>query len=107
MRGNSALEEQVEPFVGHDILAEFNVRVGFEKFPPFRCIIELRLGHQRGADSSALAQDPAILRGQLKLVEFDTDLATEIKAVQAARGREKSVVKQIGGRFARLREGPN
>ena len=100
-------EEFVEPFVGHDAGAKARVGVGLAEFAPLGREIKLGAWDEFDGDVVEFAKDAAIFGGGLEGREMDAELAGEIVAIEVFGTGEEASGKEIGGGFARFREGPD
>src|SRR6266540_227422 len=100
-------KKSVEALETHDIFAESNVGVGFEKLAALRRVIVFVARNQLHFDAFTFAQYAAVFGSWLELREIDPNLAAEIKTIQVARRWQKASVKNIRRRFARFRHRPD
>lgn len=100
-------EDAIQPFVGHFILTEFDVGVGFVEVAALVGKFELFARDEGGFDVGAFAEDAAVFGGEFEIGEIDADVAAEVKAVELGGAGEEAGAKEVGRSFARLGEGPD
>src|ERR1041385_8758053 len=84
VRCDFAAEERIEPIIGHDVLAEFDVGVVLEKLPASRVVVELGARNEGYGDAFTRAQTPPVFRRWFEPSQIHTHVAAEIKPVQVA-----------------------
>src|SRR5512138_701484 len=104
MRRDLALEQGVQAFVGHHILAKLDVGISLVELASRGRVFELAARNQPRRDPLALSNDPAILRGRPVPLQIDPYMTAEVKAIKIARGGQESRVEQVRRCFAPLRE---